>query len=152
MSLFLLSVLSWLLLYAVYFLSPYFVLFIYFACFSQLISFLCNVFIFYSSLSIPLMAGVLDTTLCDKVNCQWLATGRWFSRGTLVFFTNKTDHHDIAEKMMTVALNTITLFLTIRLIHTLYICTLQSKTLHFNTSKQKLNQLYTYNVEYLEHV
>jgi len=25
--------------------------------------------------------GVLDTTLCDKV-CQWLVTGRWFSRGT----------------------------------------------------------------------
>jgi hypothetical protein len=29
------------------------------------------------------MTGVLDT-LCDKV-CQWLATGQWFSPGTLVF-------------------------------------------------------------------
>ena len=34
--------------------------------------------------------GVLDTTLYDKV-CQLLATGRWFSPGTLVSFTNKTD-------------------------------------------------------------
>ena len=27
--------------------------------------------------------GVLDTTLCEK-NCQLLATGQWFSPGTLV--------------------------------------------------------------------
>ena len=54
------------------------------------------------------MGGVLDTTLCDKV-CQRLATGRWFSPGTLVSSTNKTHHHDIAEKMLKVALNTITL-------------------------------------------
>jgi len=38
--------------------------------------------------------GVLDTTLYDNV-CQWLATGRWFSPGTPVSFTNKTDCHDI---------------------------------------------------------
>jgi hypothetical protein len=46
--------------------------------------------------------GVLDTTLCDKV-CQSLATGRWFSPGTLVSSTN----HDIAEVVLKVALNTI---------------------------------------------
>ncbi len=34
--------------------------------------------------------GVVDTTLCDKV-CQWLAIGLWFSPGTLVSSTNKTD-------------------------------------------------------------
>jgi hypothetical protein len=34
--------------------------------------------------------GVLDTTLCDKV-CQWLVAGRWFSPGTPVSSTNKTD-------------------------------------------------------------
>ena len=34
------------------------------------------------------------TTLWDTV-CQWLATGQWFSPGTLVSSTNKTDHHDI---------------------------------------------------------
>ena len=33
--------------------------------------------------------GVLDATLSDNV-CQLLATGRWFSLGTLVSFTNKT--------------------------------------------------------------
>jgi hypothetical protein len=49
--------------------------------------------------------GVLDATLCDRV-CQWLVTGRWFSP---VSSTNKTDQHDIAELLLKVALNTITL-------------------------------------------
>ena len=49
---------------------------------------------------------VLDTTLCDKV-CQWLATVRWFSPGTPVSSTNKTDRHDITEILLKVALNTI---------------------------------------------
>ena len=43
--------------------------------------------------------------------CQWLATGLWFSPCTLVSFTNKTDRHDIAEILLKVALNTITLTL-----------------------------------------
>ena len=43
------------------------------------------------------------TTLCDKV-CQWLATGQWFSP---VSSTNKTDHHDITEMLLKMALNTI---------------------------------------------
>ena len=43
---------------------------------------------------------------CDKV-CQWLATGMWFSLGTPVSSTNKTDRHDITEKLLKVALNTI---------------------------------------------
>ena len=34
------------------------------------------------------------TTLCDKV-CQWLATGRWFSPGTLFSSTKKT--HDVVS-------------------------------------------------------
>jgi hypothetical protein len=54
----------------------------------------------------PLRRGVLDTTLCDKI-CQWLATGRWFSPGTVVSSTNKTDDHDITEILLKVALNTI---------------------------------------------
>ena len=37
-------------------------------------------------------------TLCDKV-CQSLSTGLWFSPGTPVFFTNKTDSHDIQSNM-----------------------------------------------------
>ena len=52
--------------------------------------------------------GVLDTTLCDKV-CQWLVAGLWFSPGTPVSFTNKTDHHIIAEILLKVVLNTITI-------------------------------------------
>ena len=46
--------------------------------------------------------GVLDTTLCDKV-CQWLAAGWWFSPGTPVSSTNKT------EILLKVALSTINL-------------------------------------------
>ena len=48
----------------------------------------------------------LDTKLCDKV-CQWLATARWFSPGTPFSSTNKTDHHDITEILLKVALNII---------------------------------------------
>ena len=40
--------------------------------------------------------GELNITLCDKV-CQWFVTGRWFSPGTPVSFSNKTDRHDINE-------------------------------------------------------
>ena len=56
---------------------------------------------------IPLSRGVLDTTLLgyDKV-CQWLATDWWFSPGTPVSSTNKTDHHDITEILLKVAINT----------------------------------------------
>ena len=55
---------------------------------------------------LPLRRGVLDTTLCDKI-CQWLAAGRWFSSGTLVSSTNKTDYHDITEILLKVAFSTI---------------------------------------------
>ena len=44
--------------------------------------------------------------VCDK-DCQCLATGRWFSPGTPVSSTNKTDSHDITEILLKVALNTI---------------------------------------------
>jgi hypothetical protein len=37
--------------------------------------------------------------------------GRWFSPGTLVSSTNKTDRHDIADILLEVALNTINLTL-----------------------------------------
>ena len=57
---------------------------------------------------IPLRRGVLDTTLCDK-DCQQLAARRWISPGTPVSSTNKTDHDDIAEILLKVVLNTITL-------------------------------------------
>jgi hypothetical protein len=38
---------------------------------------------------------------------HWLAIGWWFSPGTPVSSTNKTDHHDIAEILLKVVLNTI---------------------------------------------
>jgi hypothetical protein len=50
---------------------------------------------------------MLDVTLCDEI-CQWLAIGRWFSPGTPVSSTNKTDRHDITEILLKVVLNTIT--------------------------------------------
>jgi hypothetical protein len=57
---------------------------------------------------IPLRRGVLDTTLFGQV-CQWLPTGRWFSLCTPVSSTNKTSLHDIAEILLKVTLNIITL-------------------------------------------
>jgi hypothetical protein len=39
--------------------------------------------------------------------CQWLVTCQWFSPGTPVSSTNKTDHHDITEILLKVALSTI---------------------------------------------
>ena len=36
--------------------------------------------------------------------CQWLAAGRFFSPGTPVLFTNKTDRHDMTEILLNAAL------------------------------------------------
>ena len=49
---------------------------------------------------------MLDTPLYDK-GCQRLAAGWWFSPGTPVSFANKTDHDDITDILLTVALSTI---------------------------------------------
>jgi len=54
---------------------------------------------------ITLKQGLLDTALCYEI-CHWLATGRWFSLGTPVSSTKKTDRHIIAEILLKVALNT----------------------------------------------
>ena len=74
----------------------------------------CNQCLLQLQLDVPIMLsqGLLDTTLCYKV-CLLLAAGRCFSLGTLVSCTNKTDHHDIAEILLKVALNTIALTLTL---------------------------------------
>jgi len=73
-------------------------------------NYLCNQCI--SSLTlwvrIQFRGGVLDTTLCGNF-CQWLAAGLWFSPGSPVSSTNNTDHHNITEMLLKVALNTITL-------------------------------------------
>jgi hypothetical protein len=50
--------------------------------------------------------NLFHATLCDKVG-QWLAVGWWFSPGTPVSSTNRTDCHDITEILLKVALNII---------------------------------------------
>ena len=44
--------------------------------------------------------------LCHKV-CQWIVTRSWFSLGTPVSSTNKTDRRDIAEILLKMVLSTI---------------------------------------------
>ena len=61
---------------------------------------------------IPFRRGVLDTALCDKV-CQLVAAYRWLSPGTPVSSTNKADSNDIAEILLKVALNIMTVTLTL---------------------------------------
>jgi hypothetical protein len=56
----------------------------------------------------PFMTRCTRYTVCDKV-CQWLSTGRWFSPGTAVSSTNKTDIHDITEILLNVVLATVNL-------------------------------------------
>jgi hypothetical protein len=47
----------------------------------------------------------------EKSNpCQWHATGRWFSPGSPVSSTNKTDRHDITEILLKVAFNAVKMF------------------------------------------
>ena len=48
----------------------------------------------------------LQLYISDKC-CQLLVTGLWFSPGTPVSSTNKTDCHNITEILLKVALNTI---------------------------------------------
>ena len=75
---------------------------------SWIYNYLCNQCISPPMLwvRIQLRRRILDTTLCD---IRMLAAGRWFSPGTPISSTNKTDHHDIVEILLNVALITITL-------------------------------------------
>ena len=60
-----------------------------------------------------LKVGIFCTifSLChiyvQSLLCQWLATSWWFFPGPSVSSTNKTDHHDVTEILLKVALNTI---------------------------------------------
>jgi len=69
---------------------------------------------------------MIDAFLCtcgpNLQVCQWLATGRWFSPGTPIFSTNKTDRHDISEILLKVALNTIKPNQTLLAVLTLITC------------------------------
>jgi hypothetical protein len=73
---------------------------------SWIYDYLCNQFLSPLMLWVRISIRARCTTLCDK-NGQWLVTGRWFSPGTPVSSTNKTDHHYITEILLKVALNTI---------------------------------------------
>ena len=75
---------------------------------SWIYNYLCNQFLSALTLWVrtTLRRGELNTTLCDKV-CQWLVTGRWFSPGSPVSSTNKTDRHDLTEILLKVSINTI---------------------------------------------
>ena len=83
------------------------------SCSSWIYNYLCNKCLSSLPLGVRILLKqcVLDTTISHKV-CQWLAAGRWFSPGTPVSSINKTDRHDIAEILLKVALNTMTLTLT----------------------------------------
>ena len=61
----------------------------------------------------PLRRDILNTTLCNQV-CQWFATGRWFSPGTLVSPTNKSEHLEISQILLKVALSTLNQTITIK--------------------------------------
>ena len=65
-----------------------------------------------------MLCSVAGTTTLDRENggvldtggkaCEWLATGRWFTPGTPVSSTNKTDHHDLTAILLKVAISTTT--------------------------------------------
>jgi hypothetical protein len=52
---------------------------------------------------------------CDEVY-PFFTAGRWFSPGIPVSYTNKADLHDITEILLKVALNTMTLSITFKLL------------------------------------
>ena len=66
---------------------------------------LCNQCLSPLMLQVRISNRARCTALCDKVG-QRLATGQWFSLGPLVSSTNKTDHLDITEILLKVALST----------------------------------------------
>jgi hypothetical protein len=81
------------------------------------------------------------TTICDKV-CQWLVAGRWFSPGTPVSSTNKTDRHDITKILLKVALSIIKPNQT-KPIH-LTILAPQLFVKCMNQAKRMINHVYMY--------
>jgi len=72
---------------------------------SWIYNYLCNQCLSPLMLWVRILIRERCTTLCDKV-CQWLVTGRWFSSGSPVSSTNKTDRYNITEILLKVALNT----------------------------------------------
>ena len=73
---------------------------------SWIYNYICNQCLSPLMLPVRIPIRVRRTTICDKA-CQWLATSRWFPPGPPVSSTNKTDHHDITEILLKVALKII---------------------------------------------
>ena len=75
---------------------------------SWIYSYLCNQCLSPLMLWVRISNRARYTTqsIHDKI-CQWLATDRWFSPGTPVSSTSKTDRHDITKILLKVALSTI---------------------------------------------
>jgi len=57
------------------------------------------------------MITTVSTTFLGFWSLNYMVAGRWFSPGTPVCSTNKTDRHTFTEILSKVALNTITLTL-----------------------------------------
>ena len=81
---------------------------------SWVYNFLCNRCLSPLTLwvQIRLRGGELDTIMCDELG-QWLAAVLWFSPGTPVSSTNKTNLHNITEILLKLGLNIVTLALTL---------------------------------------
>ena len=84
---------------------------------SWIYNYLCNQCLLLVMLWVRISIRAMCTTLCDKV-CQTLATGRWFSPGPLVSSTNKTDRYDIAELLLKMVSDIITLTKSFSVLHT----------------------------------
>ena len=75
-------------------------------CFTIHLSYLQYCYQVWVLISIHCEVYLIQHYTCDKV-CQWLAAGQWFSPGTSVSSTNKTDCYDITDILLKVVLNTI---------------------------------------------
>ena len=73
---------------------------------SWIYNYLCNQCLSPLILWVRISIRARSTTSCDKI-CQWFATSRWFSPGTPVSSTNKTDRNEINEILLKGALSTI---------------------------------------------
>jgi hypothetical protein len=64
---------------------------------------------FGETLNIAIICSGVTTPkyICYKAVVSSIITGRWFSPGTPVSTTNKTDRHHISEILLKVAINTI---------------------------------------------
>jgi hypothetical protein len=70
---------------------------------------------------IALRRCMLNATLWYKF-CQWLVAGRWFSLGTPLSSTNKSDSHDVDRYEITISQMTIYMLLFTEMFSYLYHC------------------------------